>query len=118
MLRSSVRARRSAILLQRRWHAEPLDSLQNPGEQLTQHRNLGHLERDILGVLSRTFRVVWLFRPGRSLASYQGQVGAMFSRRRFTDEISAVLIGPSVFTSLVAGSCGRLSPCSPSAISS
>jgi len=42
--RSLLRARRSATLRQRQRHTQPLNPLQNPGEQLTRHRHLGQLE--------------------------------------------------------------------------
>jgi len=37
-------------LYQRRRHTEPLDAIENSGEQLTRHRYLGQLKRYVLGV--------------------------------------------------------------------
>lgn len=58
----SYLSRRSPKLPQRRWHTEPLDARQDRGEQLTRHRNFGHLERHVLRMPNhretRTFRAI------------------------------------------------------------
>ncbi len=43
-----ARPQASAALHQRRRNSEPLDALQDRGEQLARHRQFGHLERHVL----------------------------------------------------------------------
>ena len=40
----------SAPMQQRRRHTEPLNTIQDRGEQLPRHRNFGRLKRHLLGV--------------------------------------------------------------------